>query len=262
MTDRRTALRAAALLAAGLLWIAGPARAADVRVMISGDFFETFRELVPAFEQASGHKVIVISGASMGGAPDSIPARLARDEPADVIILAASGLEGQIKAGKAVAGSRVDLVRSSIGMAVKAGAPKPDISTVEALTKTLLAAKSIAYSASASGVYLSTELFPKLGIADRLRDTAKRWESVRIGAVVARGDAEIGFQQISEFMGIAGLDYVGPLPASVQRVTIFSAGIASSSKEPDAAKALIAFVASPAAAAAIARNGLEQVTGK
>jgi molybdate transport system substrate-binding protein len=124
-------------------------------------------------------------------------------------------------------------------MAVRAGAPKPDISSVEALKRTLLEAKSIAYSAQVSGVYLATELFPRLGIADQVRAKSLRIERERVGAVVARGDAEIGFQQVSELLPIAGIDYVGPLPAEVQRVTVFSAGIAVGAKSPEAARALI-----------------------
>ena len=144
-------------------------------------------------------------------------------------------------------------------MAVRTGAPKPDISTVEALKRTLLEAKSVAYSASASGVYLSTELFARLGIADQMTQKAKRIESERVGTVVARGDAELGFQQVSELLPIAGVDYVGPLPDAVQRVTVFSAGIATGAREPEAAKALIRFLASPAARPAIEKSGLEPV---
>lgn len=227
--------------------------------MTSGGFTAPYLELVPAFEQSSKQKVITSFGASMGGAPDSIPSRLERGEPVDVVILAAPALDDLIKQGKVVPGSRVDLVRSVIGMAVRAGAPKPDISTVDALTRTLLQATSIAYSASASGVYLSTELFPRLGVADQIKHKAKRIESERVGAVVARGDAELGFQQVSELLPIAGIDYVGPLPDAVQQVTVFSAGIATKAREPEAAKALIRFLASPAARSVITKSGLEPV---
>ena len=226
--------------------------------MISGAFSAPFLDVIPGFEGASKYKIVTISGASMGGAPDSIPVRLERGEPADVVIMAAAALDDLITQRKVVAGSRVDLVRSSIGMAVRAGTPKPDISSVDALRRTLLAAKSIAYSASASGVYISTELFPRLGIADQVRDKSRRIESERVGAVVARGDAEIGFQQISELLPIAGIDYVGPLPAEVQRVTIFSAGVAAGSTRRDAARALIDFLASPRVTPAIRKSGLER----
>jgi len=251
--------RTLALLVASTLLSAGAARSQDVKVLISGGFTAAYRGVIPEFERATGHKVATAFGASMGNAPDSIPVRLQRGEPADVLILAGSALDGLIAEGKARAGSRVDLARSSIGIAVRSGAPRPDIRSVEALTRTLLHARSIAYSASASGVYVSTELFQRLGIADQVKGKSRRIESERIAAVVARGDAEIGFQQISELLGVPGADYVGPLPPAVQRVTVFSAGIGTGARDPAVARALITFLASPAAAAAVAKSGLEPV---
>jgi molybdate transport system substrate-binding protein len=156
-------------------------------------------------------------------------------------------------------GSRVDLAQGKIAMAVRAGAPKPDIGTVEAFKRTLLAAKSIAYSDSASGVYLSTVLFPKLGIADQIAGKSRMLPAEPVGLVVARGDAEIGFQQLSELLAVPGIDIVGLLPPEIQKVTVFAAGISSTSKEPDAARALIKFLTSPAAAPVIAKTGIEPV---
>jgi len=245
-----------------LLLLAPRAHAQDVYVMTSGAFAAAFLEAAPAFEQTASTKVSTAFGASMGGAPDSIPSRLGRGEPADVVILAREALDDLVAKGRVVPGSQVDLVRSAIGMAVRAGAPKPDISSVDALTRTLLAAKSIAYSASASGVYLSTELFPRLGVAEAIKDKSRRIESERVGTVVARGDAEIGFQQVSELLPIPGLDYVGPLPEAVQRVTIFSAGIATNAKNVDAANALIRYLSSEAVAPAIRKTGLEPVANR
>jgi molybdate transport system substrate-binding protein len=253
----RTARTAAIVLAAILLWPLAAA-AQEIRVMISGAFTAPFLEVMPQFEREAKHKIVTISGASMGGAPDSIPVRLDRGEAADVVVMASTALDDLIQEGKVVAGSRVDLVRSAIGMAVRAGAPKPDISTVDALRRTLLAVRSIAYSASASGVYISTELFPRLGIADQVRAKSRRIESERVGAIVARGEADIGFQQISELLPVPGIEYVGPLPADVQRVTIFSAGIAAGSARRDIAKALIEFLASPRVTPAITKSGLER----
>ena len=227
--------------------------------MTSGGFTAAYLELVPEFEQRAGMKIGTAFGASLGGAPDSIPSRLARGEPADVVILAAEALDELVRQGRVVPGSRVDLVRSTIGMAVRAGAPRPDISTVDALRRTLLAASSIAYSASASGTYLANELFPKLGVWERIREKTRRIESERVATVVARGDAEIGFQQVSELLPVRGVDYVGPLPDAVQRVTIFAAGLATDAKNPEGARALIRFLASPAAMPAIAKSGLEPV---
>jgi molybdate transport system substrate-binding protein len=251
--------RTLALFGVCLLLFAGAAYGQDVKVMISGGLTAAYLEVVPEFERASGHKVVTAFGASMGNAPDSIPVRLQRGEPVDVVILAGSALDDLTAQGKVLAGSRVDLARSSIGMAVRAGARKPDISSVEALKRTLLEAQSIAYSASASGFYLSTELFPRLGIADRIQAKSQRIESERVGTVVARGGAELGFQQISELLGVPGTDYVGPLPPGAQKITIYSAGIGTAAKAPVGARALIKFLASPAAAAAVTKSGLELI---
>ena len=263
MTIFSTLSRRAALAGIGLLLCAaGAAFAADIKVMSSGGFTAAYNELTPRYEQASKNTVSTAYGASMGNAPDSIPSRLARGEAADIVILAAPALDELIKQGRVVAGSRVDLARSTIGMAVRAGAPRPDIGTVEALRQTLLQAKSIAYSASASGTYLSTELFQRLGVAEQVKDKAMRIVSERVGTVVARGDAEIGFQQVSELLPIAGIDYVGPIPDAVQQVTIFAAGIAAGAREPEAARDLINYLASPAAAPTIQKTGMEPVVPK
>ncbi|HEY1227490.1 MAG TPA: substrate-binding domain-containing protein, partial [Ramlibacter sp.] len=198
MNFLRTLSRRALLAGfAALALASSSAFAAELRVITSGAFTEAYKKLIPLYEQASGNKVISSFGASIGNAPDSIPSRFARGEQFDLVILSEGGLEGLAKQGKLVAGSRVDLARSQIGVAVRKGTPKPDISTVAALKQTLLNAKSVAYSASASGTYLSTELFPKLGVQDRLAVTGKKIFSERVGAVVARGDAELGFQQVS-----------------------------------------------------------------
>jgi molybdate transport system substrate-binding protein len=250
------------LLVLIILLVAVSADADEIRVMTSGAFTEALRDLATQYERATKNTVVTTYGASMGDAPGSIPSRLRRGEPVDVVILAAQALDELIAQKQVAAGSRVDLVRSSIGIAVRAGAPRPDVSSVDALKRTLLGAKSIAYSSSASGVYLSTELFQRLGIADQIKDKSHRIESEPVGAVVARGEAEIGFQQISELLPVPGIDYVGPLPPGAQRVTVFAAGVAAAAKAPDAARALIVFLASPAAAAAIRKSGLEPITSR
>jgi len=252
-------LRTRVAFAASLVLFAGAAYGQDVKVMISGGFTAAYLDVVPEFERATGNKLVTSFGASMGNAPDSIPVRLQRGEPADVVILAGSALDDLIAQGRVLAGSRVDLARSAIGMVVRAGARKPDISSVEALTRTLLQAQSIAYSASASGLYLSTELFPRLGIADQIKAKSRRIESERVGVVVARGGAELGFQQISELLGVPGTDYVGPLPPAVQKITVYSAGIGAGAREPAAATELIKFLASPAATTAITKSGLDLI---
>lgn len=242
---------------AGLVLLSSPAFAADIRVVTSGAFTEAYKKLIPIYEQASGHRVISAYGASIGDAPDSIPSRFARGEPFDLVILSEGGLQALMKQGKIVPGSRLDLARSQIGAAVRKGTPKPDISTVEALRQTLLAAKSVAYSASASGTYLSTELFPKLGVQERLQVTGKKILSERVGAVVARGEAELGFQQVSELIYFKELDFVGTLPEEVQQTIFFSAALVAGSSQQDAARHLAAFLASPAVAEIVSATGLD-----
>ena len=256
-TLRRCGL-ATAIMAALALTAAG-ARADEIKVMTSGAMSAALKELTPAFERASGSTLIIVSGGSVAGAPDSIPDRLQRGERADVLIMAAGGIDDLIKAGRAAAGSRVDLARSSIGIAVRAGAPKPDISTVDALTRALLAARSVAYSSSVSGVYVSTELFQRLGIASQMIAKGRKIESEPVAAVVARGEAEMGFQQISELRPEPGVEVVGPLPPAVQRVTVFSAATGMGSANPTGGRALIAFLCSSAASAAIAKSGMDPV---
>jgi molybdate transport system substrate-binding protein len=244
---------------AGALLLAGSAGAAEVRVMISGGLTAAYKTLVPEFERQTGNKVLTAYGPSMGTTINAIPVRLERGEPADVLIMVGYALGDLIKQGKVVADSRVDLVKSPIGIAVKAGAPKPDISSAEAVKKALLAAKSVAYSDSASGVYISTEMFAKLGIVEAMKEKAKMIPATPVGEIVARGEAELGFQQISEMLPVPGIDIVGQLPPDLQKITVFSAGIASVSKEPDAGKALIKFLASPAAKDAIVKSGMEPI---
>jgi molybdate transport system substrate-binding protein len=252
---------AALTLLCGLL-LGATARADEIKVVTSGGFTAAYLGLVPEYERATHNKLVTEFGPSMGTTHNAIPIRLERGEAIDVVIMAAPALAGLIKQGKVRAGSNVDLVESYIAMAVKAGAPKPDISTVDALKRTLLAAKSIAYSDSASGVYLSTELFPKLGIADQIKGKSRKIEADPVGGVVATGEFEIGFQQISELRPVKGIDIVGPLPPGAQQVTIFAAGIPTTAKHPEAAKSLIEWLASPAAYGAIKKSGLEPAKTK
>jgi molybdate transport system substrate-binding protein len=252
----RTISTTALALTCALLTVA-PVRAAEIRVVTSGAFTAAYLELVPQYERATHNELLTGFGPSMGTSYNAIPMRLKRGEAIDLVILAAPALDDLIRQGKVRADSRVDLVRSSIGMAVKAGAPKPDISTIEALKRTLLAAKSIAYSDSASGVYLATELFPKLGIADQIKGKTRKIEADPVGGVVAKGEAEIGFQQISELRPVKGIDIVGELPPGAQRVTVFAGGIPVTAKDPEAARALLRWLASPAALPAIRKSGLE-----
>lgn len=258
--DLRATTRALRGFLAALALLAAPvASAAELRVVSSGGFNAACRQLAPEFERATGDKVTLGFGPSMGDTQDAIPARLKRNEPIDVVVMVGSALGKLVEEGKIVPGSRVDLAQSAIGMVVRKGAPRPDISTVEGLKRALLDAKSIAYSDSASGVYISKELFQRLGIADQVKPKRRMVPAIPVAEIVARGEAEIGFQQISELIPVPGVDLVGPLPPEVQRITVFSAGIVSASKAPDAAQAFIAFLASPAAAATVKKTGLDPV---
>jgi len=248
-------------LVASLATLVHPATAAELRVMISGGYAATFLEIAPIFEKESGNTVTVIRGPSMGETPEAIPNRLRRGEAADLLIMVGSALDGLINGGLASAPDRVDLARSGIGLAVRQGAPHPDIGSEESLKRALLTARSIAYSDSASGVYLSTKLFPRLGIAEQLKDKARMIPAEPVGAVVARGEAELGFQQISELKPITGIDIVGPLPAGAQLMTVFSASLANAAHEPEAARALLRFLSTSAVARkAVVASGMEPVS--
>jgi molybdate transport system substrate-binding protein len=256
---RSSRIKAAVAGAFALAFVVA-AHAAEITLMTSGALASTLTELLPAYERTTGAKLTVVSGGSVGGSPDSIPSRLERGERADVIIMAASSIDDMIRSGRIVPGSRVDLARSRIGIAVRAGAPKPDISTVDALKQALVGAKSIAYSSSVSGVYVSAELFQRLGIAREVAGKTRKVDGEPVGAVVARGEAELGFQQISELRPVPGVEVLGPLPDEVQRVTVFSAAVAAASIDQSAARALIQFLASPQSAPVFASNGLEPIS--
>lgn len=259
-TTLRRIIRPAALaLAFTLIASAFSASAAEIKVVTSGAFTAAFLELGPAFEKETHNKVVTEFGPSLGTTKNAIPVRMSRGENIDVVIMAVPGLEDLTKQGKIVKDSRVDLVESLIYLAVKAGAPRPDISTLDAFKKTLLNAKSIAFSDSASGVYLSNELFPKLGVWDQIKGKSKKIEADPVGGFVAKGEFEIGFQQLSELRPVKGIDIVAPLPAGAQRVTRFAAAIPTTSKQPEAAKALIQWLASPARYEAIQKTGLAPI---
>jgi molybdate transport system substrate-binding protein len=240
--------------------MAGAASAADVHVMISAGFHGAYSELGPMFERASGHHLVTTRGPSMGDSPESIPTRLARGEAADLVILDDGAADELGKRGLARADSKVRLARSLIGMVVQAGTAKPDIGSVDAFRNTLLAARSIAYSDSGSGTYLSTTLFPKLGIADQIAAKSRKVRGPPSGepvaAVVARGEAEIGFQQVSELIHVPGISFVGTLPAEVQPMIFFAGALTGTAQQPEAANALIRFLASPEAAPVILKAGL------
>jgi molybdate transport system substrate-binding protein len=236
------------------------ASAADIRVMISAGFYGVYSELGQAFERASGHHLVTTRGPSMGDSPEAIPARLVRGEAADVVILDGGAADELGEQGLVRADSKIVLARSLIGMVVRAGAEKPDIGSVEAFRSTLLAAKSIAYSDSGSGTYLSTMLFPTLGIADQIASKSRKVRGPPSGepvaGVVARGEAEIGFQQVSELIHVPGIIFVGTIPAELQPMIFFAGALARTVQQPEAASALIRFLASAEAAPVILKAGL------
>jgi len=244
-------MKASFMIVAAVLLLPGAAGAAEIKVLSTQATEQAYRELAPQFEQASGHKVSTIFTGTL-----DVQKRIAAGESYDIILMAGPAIDDFIKAGKVVPGSRVDIARSGVGVAVKAGAPKPDIGSTEAVKKTLLAAKSIGYSTGPSGVYL-TGLFQRLGVADAIKGKLKQTPTgVFVGNIVASGEAEIGFQQVSELAHFPGVDFVGPLPADIQEVTVFSAGLQVGAKETEPAKSWLKFLTAPEHAAAFTSRGL------
>jgi len=255
------------LVVAGLLSGIGaasatPAQAEDVYVLTSGGFTPAYQALGKGFEKQTGDKLVTVLGPSMGKAHDAIPNRLQRGETADVVIMVGYALDKLIKDGEVIPGSRVELSDSRIGMDVKEGQAKPDISSEAALRETLLHAKSIAYSDSASGVYVQNELFKKLGVESEVAPKAKMIQQTPVASLVAKGDYEIGFQQVSELLPVKGSTFVGKIPESLQSVTRYAAGIPVASKHQTEAKALLAYMASPAAQPIIRATGMDSVPQK
>jgi len=235
-------------------------QAADLHVMSSGGFTAAYKLLGPRFASHTGNTLDTALGPSMGKSPEAIPNRLARGEPADAVIMVGYALDDLIRQGKVIAGSRVELADSRIGMVVRDGVAKPDISTAEGLKQVLLHAKSIAYSDSASGVYIERELFKKLGIEDQVKSKATMVPRIPVASVVANGDYEIGFQQVSELLPVKGATFVGKIPESLQSVTRFAAGIPVGAHHPQEAKALLDYLASPDVQAEVNSTGLDSVS--
>ena len=228
------------------------ANAAEIRVLSSNAIKEAYLELVPQFEKATEHKVTTTWAPTV-----DIMKRMAAGETFDLVIMASDGIDKLTQDGKLVSGSRIDLVKSGIGVAVRQGAPKPDLTSGDAVKKAVLAAKSIGYSTGPSGVYLA-KLFERMGVADELKPKTKVvTPGVPVGTLVASGEAEIGFQQISELLPVAGIDYVGPLPADIQHTTVFSGALHTGARETEAARALVKFLTTPEAVPIIKAKGLE-----
>ena len=228
----------------------------EIRVVCSGAFRAAYQVLVEGFEEATGRRVVTAWGSSAPGAATSIPARLAAGEPLDLVIMAREGLDRLIGQGLVLAAGCTDLARCGIGVAVRTGAPRPDLTSAATLVDALKRADAIAYSSSASGIYLKG-LFQRLGLAETLGSRLRQIQGEPVGAVVARGEAEIGFQQVSELLPVPGIDFVGPLPAEIQHTTAFAAGIPTGALEEAPARALIAYFTAPSAAAIIRASGME-----
>lgn len=221
----------------------------EIKVMASAAFREAYLELLPEFERTSGHNATNTWVPSV-----QMMTRLRGGEATDVVILSAAALDELIDAG--IVAERCDLAKAGVGVAVRAGALKPDIGSGEALKRAVLAAKSVVYSTGPSGIYLSG-LFQRMGIAGQIEAKVRQVQGEPAGAVVARGEAEIGFQQMSELLPVEGIDVVGPLPPDIQQITVFAAGLHARAKEPAAARALIRFLQAPAAAPIIRKKGME-----
>src|SRR5687767_12883135 len=228
------------------------ARAAEIKVIASNATKEALVDLIPAFEKATGHKVTMLWAGT-----ETITKRISGGEVVDAVLIAGPNIDKLIAEGKLVAGTRATIAKSGIGVAVREGLPKPDISSGEAVKKAVLDAKSVAYSSGPSGFYVA-ELLKKMGVTEQIKDKVKQTPSgVQVGEVVARGEADLGFQQISELLHLKGIQYLGPLPADIQHVTVFSAGLHTAAPAPDAARALVRFLTSPEAAPTIRNAGME-----
>lgn len=228
----------------------------ELAVMISGGFSLAYRSVLPEFERTTGIVIATASAASQGTGPKTMKAQLERGARADVVILSREGLSELMAAGRIVNGTDVDLARVPIGAAVRVGQPKPDVGTVDAFKRTLLDARTIAVPGSTSGIFLMNEVFPRLGLAEKI--------AVKVGArgadataMAAAGEADIVLAPVSELVNVAGIEYVGRVPPEAQLLQVFAAAIVAGSHRRGEAKRLIEFLASPDVAAAIERSGME-----
>jgi molybdate transport system substrate-binding protein len=244
----------------GLAFCSGSAGAEEIRVLASGAFTGAFQKIIPRFEQKSGHTVVFASGPSFGATAHAIPVRVAAGEASDVLIMVRSSLDALVAKGHYEAAYRTDLVQSRIGVGVKAGASKPDITTVDALRRTLLAAKTIGYSEGASGAFISTELLARLGVADQVAASLRKVTGELVGEAIARDEIELGLQQVSEMLSVPGVALVGPLPEEVQKASVMTAALNAKTRQAQAARAFIDFLATPEARADFTGSGLDPIT--
>ena len=247
-------------LGAALFFASLTAHAAEVTVMISGGFSAALDKLAPKFEAATGDTLRIVHGPSMGNSAEAIPHRLAQGQPADAVIMVGYALDKLQQAGNIAAGSRTELADSRIGLVVRQGTLPPDIHDVPALKATLLKAKSIAYSDSASGHYVESELFNRLGITKEVQSRAKRVVKTPVAEKVAAGEYDVGLQQVSELLPVKGATFVGRIPEQVQYVTRFAGAVVSGAAHQDQARQLLHYLASPQAQAVIRETGLDPLT--
>ena len=247
----RSVTTAAAAGLAAMLAFGAPASAADIRVLSTNALKTSLEALMPQFEKATEHKVVFVWGPAA-----NLKTQIEKGEAFDATILTTAGIDDLVKQGKLDGATRTPLARSGIGVAVRKGASRPDISTTEAFKRALLSANSVTYvEQGASGIYLK-DLFVRLGIADALKPKLKLAPTAA-AEFVASGEAEIGMTQISEILPYTDAELVGPLPADIQLTTVFSAGVATDSKDAAAAKAFLAFLNSAAANAVKKSKGLD-----
>ena len=252
---RWRAVNAIAVVVAPLL-MSPLAASAQLKVLISGGFSGPYEKLLPEFERTTGIKVETGSGSSQGTGPQTIGAQLGRGVTADVVILSREGLTELIAAHRIAAGTDVDLARTPIGVAVRAGAPKPDVNTVEAFKQVVLKARAVAVPSSTSGIFLTKEVFPRLGIADRI-NVKLTPRGTGAAAMVAAGDADIALMPVSEIVHAPGVELAGVIAEEIQLHQIFAAAVVAGSKQVDAAKQLLAFLASERASGTIRSGGME-----
>jgi len=239
-------------VALSVLLLSSVTSAAEIKVLSTQATEQAYRELVPQFERATGHRITTIFTGTLDA-----DKRLAAGEAYDLLIMSGPSIDEHLKDRKLVAGSRIDLAKSGVGVGVKAGASKPDIHTTDALRKTILGAKSIGYSTGPSGLYV-LKLFQRLGVADQVKPKLKQTATgVFVGSIIASGEVEIGFQQVSELGQYPGVDFVGPLPADLQELTVFSSGITRNAKQADAARAWVRYLTGPEAGQAFTKRGMQ-----
>lgn len=260
MTKRLTsALLACVLLGSSAAHAQKAPPPVQLSLLGSGGVVSAMQTIVVEYEKATGIKVTVLPSPAIGDNPMAISSRLERGERADLVLTEDAALNKLIQLGEVQREPRVDVGKSFIAMAVRQGEAKPDIGSVDAFRKTLLDARSLAYSNSTSGLYLSHLLFPRMKLAEQLRDKSSLVDSEPVGAVVARGDVQLGFQQLSELKAVPGIDIVGLIPDAVQKMTLYSGGVTRTSAHPEEAAALLQYLSTPVARLAIQESGLTPV---